>query len=325
MKTKDFQEWTALLEKLTPAQRKKLMAELQAREAGDASTILIESRLGDAATCPHCGHGHAVKFGTANGLQRYRCHACKKTFNALTGTPLAGLRHKDKWLAYAQAMQEGASVRKAAAACEVHRTTSFRWRHRFLALPEGQQAKLLAGIAEADETFFPESRKGSRKLGRKPRKRGGKAAKRGLSEERICVLVARDRNGATLDAVPPSLTAKALKDKLKPVLDRDALLCGDGNPVYTAFVEEADIAHKALNLSAGVRVVDRVFHIQNVNAYHSRLKQWMGRFHGVATKYLPNYLGWRRLLEQAPGGSSQPRGILLAALGVGYHQQIMRT
>jgi hypothetical protein len=37
-----------------------------------------------------------------------------------------------------------------------------------------------------------------------------------------------------------------------------------------------------------------VYHIQNVNVCDSRLKQWMGRFHGVATKYLENYLGWRR-------------------------------
>jgi hypothetical protein len=26
-------------------------------------------------------------------------------------------------------------------------------------------------------------------------------------------------------------------------------------------------------------------------AYHSRLKQWLARFNGVATKNLPNYLG----------------------------------
>ncbi|MBT9528913.1 MAG: IS1595 family transposase, partial [Pseudomonas sp.] len=28
------------------------------------------------------------------------------------------------------------------------------------------------------------------------------------------------------------------------------------------------------------------------------LKNWMARFHGVATRYLPNYLGWRRMLER---------------------------
>ena len=60
----------------------------------------------------------------------------------------------------------------------------------------------------------------------------------------------------------------------------------------------ADIPHESVNIAAGIRVKQHVFHIQHVNAYDSRLKQWMDRFHGVATKYLPNYLGWRRLLEQ---------------------------
>lgn len=35
-----------------------------------------------------------------------------------------------------------------------------------------------------------------------------------------------------------------------------------------------------------------LYHIQNVNALHSRLKQWIARFKGVATKYLDNYLAW---------------------------------
>ncbi len=34
-------------------------------------------------------------------------------------------------------------------------------------------------------------------------------------------------------------------------------------------------------VSAGVRVINRVYHVQNVNAYGSRLKEWMRRFHGV--------------------------------------------
>ncbi|RUM73192.1 MAG: hypothetical protein DSZ09_00190, partial [Sulfurovum sp.] len=29
----------------------------------------------------------------------------------------------------------------------------------------------------------------------------------------------------------------------------------------------------------------------------SRLKRWMVRFHGVSTKYLNSYLGWRRIID----------------------------
>jgi len=41
-----------------------------------------------------------------------------------------------------------------------------------------------------------------------------------------------------------------------------------------------------------------IVHIKNVNAYHSRLKGWMRRFNGVATKYLDNYLSWYRCLDE---------------------------
>ena len=47
----------------------------------------------------------------------------------------------------------------------------------------------LAGIAEADETYFLELQKGRRQgLSRPPRKRGGKASKRGLSEEQTAAV-----------------------------------------------------------------------------------------------------------------------------------------
>ncbi|WP_166244459.1 IS1 family transposase [Paenibacillus turpanensis] len=40
-----------------------------------------------------------------------------------------------------------------------------------------------------------------------------------------------------------------------------------------------------------------IYHIQNVNSYHSRLKKWMDRFNGIATKYLEHYLAWFRYLD----------------------------
>ena len=68
-----------------------------------------------------------------------------------------------------------------------------------------------------------------------------------------------------------------------------------------------------MNIAAGVRVRDGAFHIQNVNAYHGRLKGWMGRFNGVATRYLPNYLGWRRTLERVPEPSASKTWLFVAA------------
>jgi len=61
-------------------------------------------------------------------------------------------------------------------------------------------------------------------------------------------------------------TKDTLVHVLQPVLAEDTLLCSDGHPVYKAFAAEAGVVHKAVNASAGIRVVEKVFHIQNVNA-----------------------------------------------------------
>jgi len=111
-------------------------------------------------------------------------------------------------------------------------------------------------------------------------------------------LVARDRAGATVNHVLPEFSKDTLANVLQPVLAEDTLLCSDGLSVYKAFAADAGMVHKMVNLSAGIRVVEKVFHIQNVNAYHSRFKTWLRRFNGVATKYLPNYLGWYRWLDK---------------------------
>jgi hypothetical protein len=60
---------------------------------------------------------------------------------------------------------------------------------------------MLQGITEPDETYFLESKKGSRQLKRAPRRRSCKSCKAGLSNEKVCVLVVRDRTGQTLDWV----------------------------------------------------------------------------------------------------------------------------
>ena len=91
-----------------------------------------------------------------------------------------------------------------------------------------------------------------------------------------------------------------------------------------AAARKIGIIHRSVNLAAGIRVVARVYHVQNVNAYDSRLKNWMHRFHGVATRYLFSYLGWRRILDETKS-TLTPAVILRAALGIWEYQQLTRT
>ncbi|GGY55662.1 IS1595 family transposase [Pseudoduganella albidiflava] len=260
---------------------------------------LIEEAAG-RPPCPHCGCQRAHRCGQASGLQRYRCVACRRSFNALTGTPLARLRLRDKWLQYLLCLIESTPVRSAARRVAVAKSTSFRWRHRFIAAVLRAPRSQLSGIVEADETYLLESQKGSRHLDRPPRKRGGKASRRGISKELDCILVARDRNRQTCDFVTGRgpVTAGQLMKHLKPVLAADVLLVTDAAKAYQAFAKQAGITHEAINVRAGVRARGAL-HIEGVNGWHGRFKTWLRRFNGVASRYLANYTGWLRVLDAA--------------------------
>lgn len=108
------------------------------------------------------------------------------------------------------------------------------------------------------------------------------------------------------------MTKVQLHRGLKPVLDPDALLVTDANASYRYFAKEAGLMHQAVNLKAGERVKGAI-HVQNVNAYHSRFRGWLTRFHGVATHYLPNYLGWRWALDK--DRINNPETLLRATVG----------
>jgi transposase-like protein len=286
----------------------------------DALATIGERKV-ERLGCAHCGADEIVGWGRSHGLPRYRCKACGRTFNAATGTGMARLRKKDRWLDQAQAMIEGVSLAKAAERCGVHPTTAYRWRHRFLSAPALDKPQMLQGIVEADETFMLESFKGRRSgLTRKPRQRGGQARRPGAFSDNIPVLVARDRFGATTDAVLPEDTAVCITQALASAMSPANVLVCDGGRPLRAFARRAKIPVRVVPAPGKPLPGEPDIHINNVNAYHSRLKEWMRRFHGVATRNLPNYLGWRRALEASPG--ADPQGWLLAALGQGAYQQL---
>ena len=180
----------------------------------------------------------------------------------------------------------------------------------------------MSGIVEADETFILESFKGGwSDLPRKARKRGGTARHPGSYQDNIPVLVARDRKGATFDAVLPHDDNASIVAALTGVVTPQNHLVGDGGKPLPPSRAGPRIPFHAVPSPGKPTLEAPHLHINNVNAYHSRLKQWLNRFNGVATKNLPSYLGWRRALE-AWGQQPRPAKMDRGAIGNGPYQQV---
>jgi transposase-like protein len=132
--------------------------------------------------CPRCQSRDVDPWGMYHyrpRCQRYRCHGCQRTFNALTGTRLDGSKRSVMhWMLATFLLCLACSSRRVAREVGVHRRTGYRWcwwlRNAALSYEMERQ---LARTVEADDLYHTAGHKGQAKqdgkksLGRKPRGR----------------------------------------------------------------------------------------------------------------------------------------------------------
>jgi hypothetical protein len=349
MKAEDFSAWLCGIARLTAAQRREALEALakgvgehagarlgtepdaspNGRSGGDSKRRpdalgtsgheRVESR-----GCPHCAGREIIAWGRANGLTRFGCKSCGRTFNALTKTPMARLRKRELWIDHARAMiekqkpvEDRRSLRRSSddrfslaspvsrIACDGQAASADRHRRgrrdlppRILQGPPVRFAPQAAQTWRIGETSRPLSGKHSRSYRARSQ---GRDLRRRLASGR------------------QRLDRRALAGV---VTCENHLVC-DGGRALAAFARKAKIPLHAVPAPGKPTAEAPHLHINNVNAYHGRLKQWLNRFNGVATKNLPNYLGWRRALE-AWGDLATPRNWIKSAIGDGPYQQLTR-
>ena len=92
------------------------------------------------------------------------------------------------------------------------------------------------------------------------------------------------------------LTKEQLDKAIGNKLSKDNVLCTDAWRAFRVYAGEKGMEIYQFKSDGKIRTKG-LYHIQNVNSYHGRLKGWALRFNGVATKYLDNYLVWFQILE----------------------------
>jgi len=250
------------------------------------------NQLSNNHHCPHCHSNKICKNGFAGKYQQFRCNACKKNYTIRTNTIWQNT-HKsiEIWQEYIELFSQGLALRKIVEKMDkkINLKTAFYWRHKILkVLTKKDDNDKLGGIIEADETFFEESQKGSRKMTRKPRKRGYSSYV-GDKKTKICVLTAIDRNKTSF--TKPVGFGGLEKDDvvlLQRHIVKDSILITDGNRTYRNL---NDVKLKSLKFG---KAENKVYHLNNINNFHSMLKKFMARFNGVATKYIDFYMNYFR-------------------------------
>jgi transposase-like protein len=293
---------TALLS-LSVEERASLLAEIE-YETNFRSPVLdnrreqLNNKIG---CCPHCGSKKYRKHGIDKGSQRYFCNDCRRTFTEYTGTWLAGIHKKELVGDYLKLMERELSLDKIRDHLGINKKTAFDWRHKILSGLENVDKGYFKGVTESDDTFFLQSSKGRKLEDRPPRKRGGPASKKGISNEQVAVIVTADRD-TELDFTVAGYGRIKKMDIERAIgqrVSKETILCSDGHVSYKGFAIDNEIEHHAIRADLKQFVKQKIYHVQHVNAIDSRLKKWIEyQFGGVSTKYLQKYLNWFKAKEK---------------------------
>ena len=246
--------------------------------------------------CPYCRSNKICKNGFIhNKYQQFKCNNCGKNYSIRTNTIFYYSKKNIKiWQEYIELFSQGLSLRKIVEKMDgkISYPTSFYWRHKILeVMKHFDNHDKLDGIVEADETFFEESQKGSRNMTRKPRKRGYSSYSY-TQKKKVCVLTAIDRQKHSFNK--PVCYGHIGTEQtliLQHRIKKDSVLITDGERSYRKL---KDVKLKQLKFGKPQVKDNKIIHMNTINSFHSGLKRFMGRFNGVATKYLDNYVNYFR-------------------------------
>lgn len=294
---------------LTPSEYNEFVSRFEGMDkpAESIDAYVEEQRFSNGRKCPICGSTKVVRNGRrTDGVQKFRCKDCGKSFVAKTSTVSSGTRKPlSTWIKYIECMMNWATVRESAERCDISEHTSFVWRHKILdAMQNMMNNVTLEGIVEADEAYLPISYKGNHKkskdfdMQRAPHKRGTDLHRRGLSKELVCIPCAVDRNGKSIGKATNlgECSSSDINNLLGGKIKEQSAFCTDGSKAYRRLSKEDDL--NLIQLKGG-RTRKGIYHIQHINNYHSELKRFLAFFKGVSTKYIDNYIVWNNLVNFA--------------------------
>jgi transposase-like protein len=222
--------------------------------------------------CQICGGNQYIKHGTYKGIQRYRCKVCGKTFSKTTNS-LWSYSKKDLniWIEFIELMMKRKSLRFCAQKLNMSLTTAFYWRHKILcALKNDSIPSSLKGYVHMNKTILKENFKGSRNMASKRRRNIWVVAAKGNEDSMLVIPAFNDFWDWNL-----------FKSKIYSKIEEEAYIV----PYNDRYINiQAKRHNDALVTEAEPEPENRIKYII-VN-----LRKWLGKFKGVATKYLENYL-----------------------------------
>lgn len=249
--------------------------------------------------CPHCGSEYFIKFGKYDGIQRYRCKSCRKTFSNTTNSLWKYSKHPpDKWLAFVELLGENKTLDYCARSLEISIVTAFNWRHKVLhGIENSYKPRELKNLIFMEMNYSRKNYKGSRN---KHFEYSNDFNKRyNICAKEVYTVISYDVNDSII--IKTVGFAGDWEDGFKKHVYS---YCNEEsyihiNPIFARQMHNYVINHNK-RLTYKVRknydfnsksyyVMDNIKCKGKISKMSVQLSKWIGGFRGVATKYLNHY------------------------------------
>lgn len=261
------------------------------QDNNEAIKYLEKRRWNDEPICVYCSSNKVCRH-KEKITNRLQCWNCKKSFSVTVGTifhhshiPL------NKWFMLIALMR---NAKKSLSACQaardlgMNRPTVWSMMHRIRRAMITDEAKLLEGIIEMDETY----------VGGKPRKKNKSddddenntpnLRGRGTKKTPVVGMVERDGKVKAIAVSKLELKAKDLRKLIMKSIDtKNSILITDE---YTGYNRMNDIMHH-YNINHSYEYARGDIHTNTIESFWAILKRGItGQFHWVSKKYLNVYI-----------------------------------
>jgi len=273
----------------------------------------------ETMTCRKCNGSWFVKNGKYKHKQRYKCKSCGSTQFIDANTSMYNLKLKSKWIDFVVLMLEAEKTPTCAnisKELQIDVKTAHSWRHKLMASLMEVESLQIKNEVEMDEIYLPfrvKGRIGKEKYEKYICENNSENKKSELREKEIVMeqekyqsiyLCSHNRNN-DFDFKPIKVQKKGIVSEkdLKRVIPTDNLdsktVITDSEPSMKAFFKNLKQTNHLTFKSSYIKqgVIKENIHNNNINNVVKRMKEWLGLFHGVSTKYEINYLKWFRFKQ----------------------------
>jgi len=220
--------------------------------------------------CPICDSIKYIKYGSYKGIQRYRCKECERTFSNATNSMWSySKKNLTQWIEFIELMMEKKSLRFCADKLNINLATAFYWRHKILhGLTLDSMPNELKGDVYIGKTLIQENFKGCRNITTTKRLNIWVIGAKGTEDSMLIKPISR--GFWDLERFKENIYHKIAKGSyIIPYGDR-----------YISLVAKS---HNKKSLKQ-TKDEDRIKYFGN------SLNGWLSSFHGIATKYLEEYI-----------------------------------